>query len=77
MIAPPDIVLRIQSSSGEKQLKYIRQLRNALVGHSDEKLEHAKGQTIPVLLDIVKDQTVDDANRTQAAITIASFSFGT
>lgn len=78
MIAPPDIADKIlaASSSSHDQLLLIKQLRNAIVGHDDEKLEHATTNAIPVLLSIVSDTNASTANRVEAATTIASFSIG-
>lgn len=76
MIAPIDIDKLIESSTGSQQLAYIKQLRNAIVGHDEEKLEHANTNAIPVLLKIIEDSNVPIQNRIDASITIASFSFG-
>lgn len=76
MIAPSNIVRLVKSESGEEQLSALRTLRNSLIGHDDEKLEHAQNDTIPVLLEIMVDQNALEACRIEASILIASFAFG-
>lgn len=77
MIAPSNIVTVIQSSSGEEQLRALRTLRDSLIGHDNDKLEHAQNDTIPVLLNIMVDQNAMEACRIEASILIASFTSGT
>lgn len=77
MIAPSNIVDLVKTSSGEEQLRALRTLRNSLIGHDDEKLEHAHNDTIPVLLGIIVDQSILEACRIEANILIGSFAFGT
>lgn len=76
MIAPTNIVDQIKAASGEEQLQALRVLRNSLIGHDDEKLEHAQDDTIPTLLNIIVDQSAMEACRIEASILIASFAFG-
>lgn len=76
MIAPSNIIYLIKNSSGDEQLQALRSLRNSLIGHDDEKLEHAQNDTIPVLLDIVVNPNIQESCRIEASILIGSFAFG-
>lgn len=71
MIAPDNIDTLVASSSGKTQLAYIKTLRNAIVGHDDEKLRLLKTRVVPALLAVLEDGP--DENRAEAAVTIASF----
>jgi hypothetical protein len=76
MIAPSNTIHLIKNSTGDEQLQALRSLRNSLIGHDDEKLEHAQNDTIPVLLDIVVNKNIQESCRIQASILIGSFAFG-
>lgn len=76
MIAPDNIIEQIRTTSGDAQLQALRVLRNSLIGHDDEKLEHAQGDTIPTLLELSADESAMEACRIEASILIASFAFG-
>lgn len=76
MIAPSNIIHLITSTSGEEQYKALRTLRNSLIGHDEEKLEHANDRTIPILLELIVDRSVMEKCRIEASILIGSFAYG-